>query len=97
VVHRLELHRELRVLPNASALPDVASEEQDVDDIVLPPQLDALDWVEDEILLGLPLSPRHDESACQAPSNPAQEKTGMMRALAGLADLDNGNRNTNDL
>ena len=41
-------------------------EEDEIDRIPAVPQLDVLELVEDEILLGLPLSPRHEEGACVA-------------------------------
>jgi uncharacterized protein len=80
--------RELRFLSDASLLPEVADEAPDVDDLPMPAAMRVLDWVEDEILLGLPISPRHDEGGCRPPPNPAAEPDAVgdkpFAQLAGL-------------
>ncbi len=55
----------------------------------MPAPMRVLEWVEDEILLALPISPRHDEGGCVPPPNPAAEPdapvTGPSRDLGSLA------------
>jgi uncharacterized protein len=85
VPHVVELRRELRFLPDTSRLPQVADEAPDVDEIVTPGDLHVIDWVEDEILLGLPISPRHDDGRCCAPANPAAEQIAKIHPFAALA------------
>jgi len=88
VAWTIATRRELRCLPHPSFLPEVADEAPEVDDIVMPGQIRILDWVEEEILLGLPMSPQHNADACSLPLNPASEPSASVSpffaALAGL-------------
>ena len=43
-----------------------ADEEEDFDSILADDHLDVLNLLEDEILLSLPIAPRHEQGACQA-------------------------------
>ncbi len=52
------------VVPREAAMPAPEEEEDDVDFIVAAPKFDVLALVEDEIILSLPLAPRHAEGAC---------------------------------
>jgi uncharacterized protein len=64
-ISRLELVRGLNELPE-----DDSGEEDDFDQIEADPKLDVLALVEDEILLGLPIAPRHPEGACEMDGKP---------------------------
>ncbi|MET0216809.1 MAG: YceD family protein [Burkholderiales bacterium] len=97
VAYSFELRRDLRFLPNATRLPEVSEEEENVDDIVASGKLDVLDWVEDEILLGLPISPRHEEGRCLSPGNQVEHGTAGIHPFAVLAELKSETRNTKDL
>jgi uncharacterized protein len=83
----IKARRELRFVPHPSLLPEVADEAPEVDDVVMVGDLYVLDWVEEEILLGLPMSPRHDVGDCAAPANPASESLTSGRPFAALAGL----------
>jgi uncharacterized protein len=79
--------RELRFVASAALLPEVADEPPDVDDLPTPTAMRVLDWVEDEILLALPISPRHEEGGCRPPPNPAAEADTVARPFSRLAKL----------
>ncbi len=54
------------VVPSEAAMPAAEEEEDDVDFVVAAPRLDVQALVEDEIILSLPLAPRHAEGDCVA-------------------------------
>jgi uncharacterized protein len=87
VVHVVASQREFRFLPDASHLPDVADEAAELDDLPLPAPMRVLDWVEDEILLALPIAPRHEEGECLAPKNPAAAPDTVGRPFAQIREL----------
>lgn len=60
-------------------------EEDEVDRIPADAHLDVLALIEDEILLGLPLSPRHDFGICEAAAGSAFE--GEQNPFAVLREL----------
>ncbi|MBI2311348.1 MAG: DUF177 domain-containing protein [Betaproteobacteria bacterium] len=62
----LELESRLLLVQDESELGDMVEEPAEVDRIVVQPRLDARALLEDEILLVLPISPRHPEGECQA-------------------------------
>lgn len=88
VLQIIEACRELRFLSDPAQLPDVADEDADVDDLLTPPAMHVLEWVEEEILLGLPIAPRHEEGGCLPPVNPAAEPDAAANRFAVLAGLD---------
>jgi len=61
-------------------------EDEAYDSILADAHLDVLDLLEEEILLSLPIAPRHDPGACQAANggNTHQEERNPIAALAGL-------------
>lgn len=60
-------------------------EEDGIDLIPASAQMDVLDLVEEEILLGLPLAPRHEFGACQAATEGAtREEKSPFAVLRGL-------------
>ena len=63
---RLELHSVLPIARNESELARWESEDPLVDALVAEPRLDVAALVEDEILLSLPVVPRHPEGECGA-------------------------------
>lgn len=96
VVQDVVSRRELRFLNDASELPDVADEAPDLDDLPLPAEMRVLDWVEDEILLALPIAPRHEEGGCHAPPNPAAEPESAGGPFARLKELGLHQRKTDE-
>jgi uncharacterized protein len=83
---RLETHLLLRDQATLDALdcsPDGGEEEQ-FDSILADTHLDVLDLLEDEILLSLPIAPKHESGACQAADggNVPEEEKNPFAALA---------------
>ncbi len=54
----------LVIVPDGEPLPDVAEEEPDVEAISASAASNVADIVEQEILLGLPLFPAHEDASC---------------------------------
>ncbi len=75
-----------RLLPVPEEELDEASEEEDgVDRIPAEVQLNVLDLIEEEILLGLPLAPKHEFGACAAAvESPLPEARKPFDVLSGL-------------
>jgi uncharacterized protein len=61
-------------------------EEQEFDSILADVHLDVLSLLEDEILLSLPIAPRHEPGACQAAGGGSRHQ-GERRPFAALAKL----------
>lgn len=57
------------LVSNEDQLPDVNEESSDCDWLVVNNSLDILEVVQDEILLALPLAPKHASSACATQLN----------------------------
>jgi len=60
--------------------------EQEYDSILADDHLDVLSLLEDEILLGLPIAPRHEQAACQVAGGGNMHQEGS-RPFAALANL----------
>ncbi len=58
--HHLDLESRLILVENEAQLPDLEDEDPDVDVVVASRKTNVLEMIEDEIILGLPLAPRHD-------------------------------------
>jgi uncharacterized protein len=64
---QIETRLLLRDQATLDALDDVADvEEEEFDSILADARLDVLDVLEEEILLSLPIAPRHEPGVCQA-------------------------------
>ena len=63
VEYPLELKASLMLVRDESDLVDLEDEDPDVDSIVVKDKMEVLTMIEDEILLDLPFSPRHE--ACE--------------------------------
>lgn len=87
VLQEVAARRELRFVADPSLLPEVADEAADVDELPTPAAMRVLDWVEEEILLALPISPRHDEGGCRPPPNPASDSHAVVTPFARLSEL----------
>lgn len=87
VVQVVALRRELRFVADASLLPEVADEAPEVDELPAPAAMRVLEWIEDEILLALPISPRHEAGECRPPPNPAADPDATVKPFARLAEL----------
>ena len=89
LVHVLELHTDLLLAGNEKELSSL-DEDESVDCILGEPNLDILALIEDEIILSLPISPRHEENECsidrQLSVNTAEQKP-LFAALTALKKL----------
>lgn len=80
---RFAVDGRLMLVPQDQALPDEDLQEDDWDPLPVGERLGLLEVVEDEILLALPIAPRHDE--CSTPSGTdGKDSTSPFAALAGL-------------
>ena len=82
----LRMVNTLLLVRENEALPADADEPDAPDCIVAGTEMDVRAMIEDEILLGLPLSPRHPDGACSARSETARGG-GAVSPLAALAVL----------
>ncbi|SEK91277.1 YceD family protein [Nitrosovibrio tenuis] len=87
--HMLDLRTELLLAENEQELTSL-DEDESVDGILAEPDLDVFALIEDEIILSLPISPRHDESECSIGSQhnvSTAEQKPHFAALAALKKL----------
>ncbi|MGH8751961.1 MAG: YceD family protein [Burkholderiales bacterium] len=83
--------RDLLLIESAGDFPEIGQEDPAVDCIPAQSKLDVLALLEEEIILGLPLSPRHDTAACRINEEYAGSSSGKT-AFAALAALKNSTR-----
>jgi uncharacterized protein len=89
-LERLPLHldvgRDLVLVANASAVDSGDDEDDDIDTIPRVAALDLLELIEEEMVLSLPMAPRHPDDGCTA--QPMVSEVGKsaspFSALAGL-------------
>jgi len=74
------------ILRDQTSLDQLEDEEVEFDSILADAKMDVLNLLEDEILLSLPIAPRHEQGACQAAGgeNRHQEELHPFAALAKL-------------
>jgi len=72
---KLEAGRTLVLSSEVEELESMADEADDVDSIPLVASLDLLDLIDQEVMLSLPLSPRHDDGACEALPGAEEDST----------------------
>ena len=63
---KLDVGRTLVLSRELGELEPVAEEEDEVDTIPLVASLDVLDLIDQEVMLSLPIAPRHDDNVCEA-------------------------------
>ena len=61
-VYELTLQNRLILVTSDAQLPDLQDEHPDVDFVLAQSKMDVREWIEDEIILGLPVAPKHDYS-----------------------------------
>ncbi|HEY0665089.1 MAG TPA: YceD family protein [Gallionella sp.] len=76
----------LRDQAGMDALGDAASDEDEFDSILADAQLDVLNQLEEEILLSLPIAPRHEPGVCQV-ADGIGAQNGERNPFAVLAKL----------
>jgi uncharacterized protein len=87
--HVLDLRTDLLLAENEKELFSF-DEDESIDGILAEPDLDILALIEDEIILSLPISPRHDESECSIGNRlnvDTAEQKPLFAALAALKKL----------
>ena len=57
------------IAPTEDALADLSDESDDVNSILAEHEFDLIRFVEDELLLSLPMIPKHDEGVCTRPES----------------------------
>lgn len=67
--HAVDHQWSLLVVRDESALPELEDEQDDVDTIVVPGMLDVGRLVIEELLLVLPMMPRHETQDCHGPEH----------------------------
>jgi DUF177 domain-containing protein len=67
-------------------LPELSEEDEDVETILADASLDALALAEDEILLQIPMAPRHEDGQCSRPEWTG-ERRGAVSAFGALGAL----------
>jgi uncharacterized protein len=72
---KLEVGRTLVLSREVQELESMADEDEDVDSIPLVGSLDLLDLIDQEVMLSLPLAPRHDDGACETAPGAEQGST----------------------
>ncbi|HVK53972.1 MAG TPA: YceD family protein [Burkholderiales bacterium] len=84
--HALEIHSTLIFLPDESQLPLLEDEDDSIDYLVGEKTLDLFALIEDEIILALPLAPRHGAGECEK-SEGQRTSGGKPSPFAVLAKL----------
>ena len=65
-------------------LPDLSEEDDGIESLLADSKLNALELVEDEILLQIPMAPMHDEGSCMPPeSTTDRQETGSAFGVLG--------------
>jgi uncharacterized protein len=89
LVHVLDLRTDLVLAQNEKELSSL-DEDESIDCILAESSLDVLGLIEDEIILSLPISPRHDEGKCSLGrplSSGTVEQKPLFAALTALKKL----------
>jgi uncharacterized protein len=88
LVHVLDLKSTLLLVKNAKEL-SYLDETESVEEILANPDMDIIELIEDEIILSLPISPRHRENECstrELTNSYTAEKKRPFAALTKLKD-----------
>ncbi len=80
--HALALNNRFILVERESDLPDVNDEDPDVDFLVAEGKLNVQELIEDEIILSLPLAPRHSGECVKVGSGKATDSENSFAKLA---------------
>lgn len=83
----LEVVSDVVLLPGERELEKLAEENAAADAIVVERELDAAVLIEEEILLALPMAPKHPTGECHANSHAARPDDSEQKPLQALASL----------
>ncbi len=79
----LDMVSRLRLV-SADQLDEIEANDDDVDCIEASSQMDVLELIEDELLLGLPFAPKHPEGACSQSPEGSERSANPFSVLVGL-------------
>lgn len=82
--HRIEADATITLFTDEARLEAACDEDEELDGIMAEEEFDVLALIEDEVLLGLPLAPRHDECRPAALEKARADKPNPFAVLAGL-------------
>ena len=85
--YALDVMNTLRVVPRGAKVDEELEAPEAPDVVEVDPELDVADLIEDEILLALPLAPRHPDGECESRINGQNESAARQSAFAKLAAL----------
>lgn len=85
--YAVDIAATLRVVPRGAQLDDEADDPEGPDLLEADSELEVAGLIEEEVLLSLPLAPRHPEGACASRLPEAQRTEAASRAFAQLAAL----------
>ena len=80
----VELDTQLLLLDEKASAAEV--EVEDLDAVPVNPELDVWSLVEDEVILALPIAPRHPEGVCEATGRLKDDAASPFAVLSGLKD-----------
>jgi len=86
LVHVLDLKADLLLARDESELSRL-DEDESVDGVLAVPEMDVLVLIEDEVILSLPISPRHLEGECSIGKPAGGDTVGKEHPFAVLATL----------
>ncbi len=84
--HAVQLDSRL-LLRDQAGLDELGNDEDELDSILADTQLDVLDLLEEEILLSLPIAPKHELGACQVADGDGDAYNKKLQPFAVLAKL----------
>ncbi len=82
--YTLDAVNELELVANEAELDEGGDEDDAPDRIVADKAMDVMEWVEEELLLSLPMAPRHAEGECPVRLVAEAREAGPFAALAAL-------------
>jgi uncharacterized protein len=85
--YAVDIAATLRLVPRGAQLDDEADDPEGPDLIEADAELEVADLIEEEVLLSLPLAPRHAEGVCASRVPQAQRTEAAPKAFASLAAL----------
>ncbi len=86
LTHLLDIQRDILLAENENELSHL-DEIETIDGILADSNLDILELIEDEIILSLPISPRHRENKCSAQELTDSTPIGEKKPFVALAKL----------
>ena len=80
---QINSHSRFIIAPTEDELVEISQEEQNINTMLAENELDLIEFVEDELLLALPMVPLHKEGDCERPQL-LDEQSDSTKPLSGL-------------